>query len=223
MIPIVINMQKAASTILKKIITRQEQPATGVGLSAAWDIEYLPYLEKVFEEIGREKANSKYYELFVGSMIDQYEDRRYQRNYAPRHVSVDMNSLTVDGITLCNQNITGEETTRFLWMMSGTGNTVKPTMYSQKLENENARIAIDQQGWFFARGTTLVQGTKFPTSLPTATIVEFGSSNVGDPSSPDHVLFWRNRITNSAQYVSHIQYKTVYLHVHVIDFRSVSE
>jgi hypothetical protein len=138
-------------------------------------------------------------------------------------VSVDLNALTTEGIRLANQHITGEVNSRFLWMMSGRGNTKKPTMYSDQLEDENSRQPIDQQGWFFARGTTLVQGCKFPSTLPNALVVEFGSSNVGSPSSPDHTLFWRNRITTPTQYIDHKQYLDLYIHVHIVDYRSISE
>jgi hypothetical protein len=197
----------------------------GIGLSASWDYQDLKYLDKIFEEIRVNKSESKWFDTFILNMNDQYMDRRsgMDKRFEANTVSVDQNALTTEGLRLCNQNITGEVNQKFLWMMSGTGNTVKPTMYTSKLENENARVAIDQQGWFFARGTTLVQGCKFPTSLANATVVEFGSSNVGDQNDPDNTVFWRTRITAPSQYIQHVQYKDIYLHVHIVDFRSISE
>ncbi len=218
------NIQKNKQNIIKNVLT-EPTPVLGLGISATWDERDSKYLDKIFDEIRINRADSKWFEAFILQMNDQFMDKRSGRNhqYEANTVSVDKNALTVEGLRLCNQNITGEVNSRFLWMISGTGNTLKPNMYSEKLEAENARVAMDQQGWFFARGTTLVQGCKFPTSLPSATIVEFGSANVGDQNDSDHTLFWRTRITQSSQYVVHEQFKTIYLHVHVIDFRSISE
>lgn len=209
--------------IIKNILT-EPAPLLGLGISASWDARDEKYLEKMFEEIRLNRAKSKWFDHFVLQMNDQFMDRRSGRDtrYEANTVSVDSNALTVEGIRLCNQNITGEVNSRFLWMLSGTGNSLKPNMYTEKLENENSRQPIDQQGWFFARGTTLVQGCKFPTALPSATIVEFGSANMQDQNDPDHALFWRTRITDSSQYVIHKQYQTIYLHVHLIDYRSIS-
>jgi hypothetical protein len=206
-------------------ILKEPNPVLGIGLSASWDYQDLKYLDKIFEEIRVNKSESKWFDTFILNMNDQYMDRRsgMDKRFEANTVSVDQNALTTEGLRLCNQNITGEVNQKFLWMMSGTGNTVKPTMYTSKLENENARVAIDQQGWFFARGTTLVQGCKFPTSLANATVVEFGSSNVGDQNDPDNTVFWRTRITAPSQYIQHVQYKDIYLHVHIVDFRSISE
>lgn len=210
--------------MLTNILTEQ-QPVLGLGLSARWDLSSEKYINDIFEEIRTNKSNSKWFEAFILQMNDQFMDRRSgrDRRFEAEVVSVDMNALTSEGIRLANQNITGEVNSRFLWMMSGTGNTRKPTMYSEKLEKENSRQPIDQQGWFFARGTTLVQGCKFPSSLPTASIVEFGSANVGSQTDRDHTLFWRNRITSPSQYINHKQHQDLYLHIHVIDYRSISE
>lgn len=204
-------------------ILQEPAPVLGMGLSASWDLRDMKYLDKIFTEIRMNRSQSRWFEPFIMSMNDQFMDRRTGRQFEANTVSVDMNALTTEGLRLCNQRITGEINQGFNYMMSGTGNSVKPTMYSEHLEAENSRIAIDQQGWFFARGTTLTQGCKFPTSVPTATIREFGSSNVSDPGDPDHTLFWRSRITDSSQLVNHVQYETVYLHVHLVDFRSISE
>ena len=208
-----------------KYVLQEPAPVLGMGLSASWDLRDMRYLDKIFDEIRINKAESKWFEPLILSMNDQFMDRRSgrDRRFEANVVSVDKNALTTEGLRLCNQNITGEVNQRFLYMMSGTGNTVKPTMYSEHLENENSRIAIDQQGWYFARGTTLTQGTKFPTSIPTAVIKEFGSSNVADPNDPDHTLFWRSRITDSSQYINHTQYVDIYMHIHLVDFRSISE
>ena len=210
--------------IIKYVLT-EPSPALGIGLSASWDIRDEKYLTNIFQEIRTNKSESKWLDAFILQMNDQFMDRRTGRDVRmeAQTVSVDQNALTTEGLRLCNQRITGETNSKFLWMMSGKGNSKKPNMYTDQLENENSRQAIDQQGWFFARGTTLVQGCKFPSSLPNATVVEFGSSNASNKSNPDHILFWRNRITSSSQYVRHEQYKSIYLHVHIVDFRSISE
>lgn len=208
-----------------KYILQEPAPVLGMGLSASWDLRDMKYLDRVFDEICINRSQSKWFEPLILNMNQQFMDQRsgMDTRFEANTVSVDRNALTTEGLRLCNQNITGEVNQRFLYMMSGTGNNVKPTMYSEHLEAENSRIAIDQQGWFFGRGTTLTQGCKFPTSIPTATIKEFGSSNVADPDDPDNTLFWRSRITDSTQLINHVQYETVYLHVHIIDFRSISE
>ncbi len=218
------NDMKKKKDLVKYVLT-EPAPVLGLGISASWDLQDSKYLDKIFEEVRLKKSESKWFDAFILQMNDQFMDRRSgrDRRFEANTVSVDQNALTVEGLRLTNQNITGEVNSRFLWMISGTGNSLKPNMYTEKLENENARQPMDQQGWFFARGTSLVQGCKFPTTLPSATIVEFGSANVGDQNDPDHTLFWRNRITQSSQYVVHTQFQTIYMHVHLIDFRSISE
>jgi hypothetical protein len=221
--PISLTPQENKHRDILKYVLEESQPVLGIGVSASWDVRDERYLNAIFEEVRTNKSQSKWFDAFINQMNDQYMDRRSGRDshLEAQTVSVDLNALTTEGLRLANQNITGEVNSRFLWMLSGTGNTTKPTMYSEQLEKENARVPIDQQGWFFARGTTLVQGCKFPTTLPSATIVEFGSANVGDKNSADHTLFWRSRITSSSQYIPHIQNGSIYLHVHVIDFRSI--
>lgn len=207
-------------------ILRTQNEAIGFGLSASYRIEDFEKIQKYWDDIKINKGNSKYLDILCQSLEDSFNDRKYGREKilpAPQNTSIDTNSLTTEGIRLTNENITGQDDTRFNWMISGRGNAVKPTMYAYELEDENARMSIESQGWFFARGTTLVQGCKFTDSIANATIVEFGSANVGDPDDPDHTLWWRNRITSPSQYIEHRQYETVYIHVHIIDIRSVSE
>jgi hypothetical protein len=212
--------------VVDKIISTITEPEDvfGFGISALFDIMDEPYLDKVIKEIRINRKNSIHFAPFLKKLDDFYNDRRSgieRQRYQPLVVSEDVNALTVDGLRFTNENITGEVTTRMNFMMAGAGNSIKPTMYSTRLELEETRVPLDVYGWFFAKGTTLVQGCKFPRANRTATYVEFGSSNVGDELDPDHVLFWRNRITNPADYLEHIQFKTIPIHVHIIDRRSV--
>lgn len=208
-------------------IMRSQNEAHGYGLSALFRKEDFDKIEKYWNDIKQNKGDSKYLEMFCQNLEDKYNDRRSGRINKdfpePINASLDKNALTTEGIRLTNENITGQDATRFNWMCSGRGNSIKPTMFSDFLEDENARMSIESQGWFFARGTTLVQGCKFIDSITSATIVEFGSANVGDPDEFGHTLWWRNRIVSPSQYIEHRQYETVYIHVHIIDIRSVSE
>lgn len=110
--------------------------------------------------------------------------------------------------------------TRFLYIISGTGNTETPTIHSDHVEDENARVSILDSGAFFASGTALMQSAVFPTAIPTATIKTFGSATHNDPSEFGYTVFWVNRILDTTKFVYHEQNKTVYSHLHIIDRRS---
>ena len=128
----------------------------------------------------------------------------------PKTSSIDHNVITHPGIALTNKNITGEDMTRFLYIMSGTGNTETPTIHSDHVEDENARVSILDTGFFFASGTALFQGAVFPTAIPDAVVKTFGSATHNDPNEFGYTVFWVNRILDSSKFVTHEQNKTVY-------------
>jgi hypothetical protein len=138
----------------------------------------------------------------------------------PKTSSIDHNVITHPGIALTNKNITGEDMTRFLYIMSGTGNTETPTIHSDHVEDENARVSILDSGAFFASGTALMQSAVFPTSIPTAVVKTFGSATHNSPDEFGYTTFWVSRILDSSKFVYHEQNKSIYSHLHIVDRRS---
>ena len=191
----------------------------GYGMSSLWAAKDYDKLIDIIHDI-QDGNIQKFIELSE-DLIAVYNGKPvYKRNIAPKTSSLEPNIVTYPGISLMNKNITGEDYTRFLYMMSGRGNTEVPTIYSTGLEDENARMSILSTGFYFASGTAIFQGCVFPTTVADAVVVEFGSATHLSQTNSLHTMFWRNRIIDPSKYIHHEMNKTIYLHCHIIDVRS---
>lgn len=193
---------------------------TGFGMSSLWRAKDYDKLVSIMQDI--QDGNREKFEQLTKTLIEVYYGKTVPEgdDFAPKTSSLEPNIVTYPGIALMNKNITGEDSTRFLYMMSGIGNTEVPTIYSTGLENENARMSILSTGFYFASGTAIFQGCVFPTTVGDAEVKEFGSSTHLSQTNPLHTMFWRTRIVDPSKYVHHEMNKTIYLHCHIIDFRS---
>lgn len=208
-----------SNIIKQKILASIAEPMQpdGYGISALFDAKKQDKLLQIMSDI--RNGNKKMFMEFACDLIDSSNGIIPQTDLAPIMAGAQKNIVTHPGIALTLKNITGEDQSKFNYIMSGTGNSQVPTIYSQGLEAENARMAIPSTGFYFASGTALFQGCMFPTTIPSATVVEFGSATVLNPIDTTHVLFWRSRILDPSKYIQHFQNKTTYLHLHIIDFR----
>ena len=212
---------------LKEIATINVDPIEeeGIGLSQTWDVKDYDRLMDIMYDIRKGKKElvtqlvNDAVDIFYGSVPEKVLSSSPLRT-VPKTVSIDHNVITHPGIALTNKNITGEDMTRFLYIMSGTGNTEIPTIHSDHVEDENARVSILDTGFFFAAGTALFQGAVFPTTIPDAVVKTFGSATHNDPNEFGYTVFWVSRILDSSKFVSHYQNKTVYSHMHIVDRRS---
>lgn len=203
----------------------EEIQENGYGVSALWDKEMFSRIDDIFYDIRRSRGVDR--QLLLQNVIDPCIDiatgvhpNKIDSNLVPKLAHAGHNVITHPGIALTNKNITGEDMTRFLYIFSGTDNTQIPTIYSDGIQDENARMSILDTGFFYASGTALFQGCVFPTSIPDAQVKAFGSATVSDPDDPAHLVFWVMRILDPLKYINHFQNKTVYTHMHVIDRRS---
>ncbi len=213
---------------LKKITSFDIEPIqeSGFGVSEIWDAKDYDKLMDIMYDIRKGKK----YELvtqLVNDAVDIYHGVPAAKvqshsllSTVPKTASIDHNVITHPGISLTNKNITGEDMTRFLYIMSGTGNSETPTIHSDHVEDENARVSILDTGFYFASGTALMQCGVFPTTVPDAVVKSFGSSTHNDPSEFGYTVYWVSRILDSAKFIYHFQNKTLYSHTHVIDRRS---
>lgn len=219
---------KAPSKKLKEMITNSiTDPIEeiGMGVSQIWDCKHQDKLLDIMADI--RSGNRSLFKQLIDDSIDIYhgvvpKEPDHLRNGVPipKTVSIDHNVITHPGITLTNKNITGEDMTRFLYVMSGEGNTEIPTIHSDHVEAENARVSILDTGTFFASGTALFQAAVFPTNIEDAVVKSFGSATHNDPNEFGYTVFWVSRILDSSKYVYHYKNKTTYSHLHVIDRRS---
>lgn len=210
---------------LKEIATMHVDPIQeeGIGLSQTWDVKDYDKLMDIMYDI--RKGKKELVTQLVDDAVDIFHGVPVHADESPlrtvpKTVSIDHNVLTHQGIALTNKNITGEDMTRFLYIMSATGNTEVPTIHSDHVQDENARVSILDTGFFFAAGTALFQGAVFPTTVPDAVVKSFGSATHNDPNEFGYTVFWVNRILDSSKFVEHFQNKTVYSHMHIIDRRS---
>jgi hypothetical protein len=195
-------------------ITLDSTEDQGYGISSLWDAKHFDKLNDIFYDI--RKGNKERFQDIVNLCIDLPKGK----DFAPKLTHSGKNIITHPGIALTNKNITGEDTTRFLYIFSGTSNAQTPTIFSTGIDEENARMSILDTGFMFASGTAIFQGCVFPTTIPDAQVKAFGSSTHADIADPHHVTFWISRILDPTKYVNHEQGKTVYSHLHVIERRS---
>jgi hypothetical protein len=198
---------------------------SGYGISSTYNASDYDKLMDIMYDI--RKGDKQLFLQFVNDSVDIFHgtvpekvlDKSPLRT-VPRTVSIDHNVITHQGIALTNKNITGEDMTRFLYIMSGTGNTEIPTIHSDHVEDENARVSILDTGFYFASGTALFQGAVFPTTIPDADVKTFGSATHNSAEEFGYTVYWVNRILDSSKFIRHFQNKTVYSHMHVVDKRS---
>ena len=201
------------------------EPDEGYGVSSTWDAKDEDKLLDIMHDI-RKNRDKKHLILSLvnDSVANFYKTSSTEKEHTlpikPKTTAIDHNVITHPGIALTNKNITGEDMTRFLYIISGEGNTEIPTIHSSGIEDENARVSILDTGFFFANGTALFQGSVFPKTIPDAIVKCFGSATHYDPSTTGYTVFWVNRILDSSKFVRHYQGKTVYSHLHIIDRRS---
>lgn len=202
-----------------QIDTREEE---GFGVSQTWNASDYDKLMDIMYDI--RKGKKELVTELVNDAVDVFHGVVPKRPDStipkPKTSSIDHNVITHPGISLTNKNITGEDMTRFLYIISGTGNTETPTIHSDHVEDENYRTSILDTGFYFASGTALFQGAVFPTGLDDAVVKTFGSATHNDPNEFGYTIFWVNRILDSTKFVEHFKNKTVYSHLHIIDRRS---
>lgn len=209
----------------KKIINasiEKVEESEGLGLSQLWSAKDYDQIVEVMAKI-REDGKIELVSELVNDAVDIYYGKVPSSTVIPvkpKLVSINHNVVTHPGIALTNKNITGQDMTRFLYIFSGTDNSQAPTIHSDSIPNENARVSILDTGFFFANGTALFQGCVFPTTIPDAVVKAFGSATHADPSASGYTVFWVNRILDPSKYIQHEQNKTTYTHTHVIDRRS---
>jgi hypothetical protein len=208
---------------LKEITSMNTDPIeeAGFGVSEVWDAKDYDKLLDIMYDI--RKGKKELVTQLVNDAVDIFHGvvpKDPLRTVQPKIASIDHNVITHPGIALTNKNITGEDMTRFLYIMSGTGNSETPTIHSDHVEDENARVSILDTGFYFASGTALFQGAVFPTNIDDAVVKSFGSATHNDPNEFGYTVFWVNRLLDSSKFVYHLKNKTVYSHLHVIDRRS---
>lgn len=203
------------------------EPDEGYGVSSVWDAKDEDKLLDIMHDIRKNRDKKHLILSLVNDSVDNFYnttkkplDSSTGLEIKPKTTAIDHNVITHPGIALTNKNITGEDMTRFLYIMSGEGNTEIPTIHSSGIEDENARVSILDTGFFFANGTALFQGAVFPKTIPDAIVKCFGSATHYDPDTTGYTVFWVNRLLDSSKFVRHFSGKTVYSHLHVIDRRS---
>lgn len=217
--------RKLIKSIAKKNIgytnTVIEKPPEedGFGITALWNKDKFDKLSDLFYDIrkGKIELTMDYVDNCVDKAVGKVPK---DEKLTPYVAHCGHNVITHPGIALTNKNITGQDYTRFLYIFSSTDNSQTPTIYTDHLDGENARMSILDTGFYYASGTALFQGCIFPTTIPDAQVKAFGSATTADSDDPLHQVFWVMRILDPLKYINHEKGKTVYTHMHVIDRRS---
>src|SRR6476620_12496948 len=149
-----LQSQKSQGNKLKKITSFNIEPIqeSGCGVSTVHDAKDYDKLLDIMADI--RSGKKELFQQLINDAVDVFHGVVPKRPDStvpkPKTSSIDHNVITHPGISLTNKNITGEDMTRFLYIMSGTGNTETPTIHSDHVEDENARVSILDTGFFFA-------------------------------------------------------------------------
>lgn len=224
------SSKKLKEIMFSMNIIEPVQYEDGISMSQLWNASDYDKLMDIMYDI-RKNGKKELIMQLVNDGVDIYHgmvpDKVASRNPnsvrtvpVPKKVSIDHNVITHPGIALTNKNITGEDQTRFLYVMSGEGNTEIPTIHSDHIELENARVSILDTGAYFTSGTAIFQAAVFPTTIPDAVVKCFGSATHNDPMAFGYTVLWVSRILDPSKYINHFQNKTLYSNLHVIERRS---
>lgn len=143
---------------------------------------------------------------FDDQVYRKWNDQRSGSKLEPVEAVVIPNKKLADGIARDNLVLAGRAGLLFLFMASGTGAS-KPSIGQHNLDAENARADAE----IHPQGNVLKTVGRFPTTIPTDTISEFGGCD--EPQDPS-TFSWRSIIEDIAQQLPHTQGVTEYTGSH---------
>lgn len=180
-------------------------------LAALWLTSDKEKLDHYFNRFSnnsplKDELKEKILNEFDEQVERKWNDQRSGSKLEPVEAVISPNKKLADGIARDNLVLAGRAGLLFLFMASGTGAS-KPSIGQHSLDVENARVDAEVH----PQGNVLKTIGRFPTTIPTATICEFGACD--EPQDPA-TFSWRSIIENVSQQLPHTQGVTEYTGSH---------
>lgn len=180
-------------------------------LAALWLVTDKAKLDYFFDRFSNksplsEDLKNKMLNIFDDQVARKWHDKRTGSLLEPVEAVIAPNKKLADGIARDNLVLAGRAGLLFLFMASGTGQS-KPSIGQHNLDDENARVDAE----IHPQGNVLKTVGRFPTTIPSATISEFGACD--EPQDPC-TFSWRSIIENTAYQLPHIQGTTEFTGSH---------
>lgn len=210
--------------------TKDEMRFNGVTRSALWDkndFDYHVHYVKLINSSGKERRRDLITNL-VNHFDSLYNDHRNHilENYKYPHkhfeshgLSINDNKTTIYACMRHAEIICEESIERFYWLASGTSVSATPLVIDKKLNAENMRVSLKDNGFLFSNSNVIMEHGVFPTGIPNATIKEFGAFDHPSALAIMQTCEWHNIIKYSNEYHEHKQNQTYYTATHAMELR----
>lgn len=210
---------------------KEEIGMDGITRSALWDKNDFNYHKRYIRKINHTRSRTHRNDLInnlVGHLDALHNDHRTHilepyiaphKQFESLGTSLNHNKTTIYACIRHAEIITEESIERFYWMASGTSVSATPLVIDRKLNAENMRVSLKDNGFLFSNSNVIMEHGVFPTAIPDATVKEFGAFD--NPSSliADQTLEWHNIIKYSNEYHEHRQNQTYYTATHATELR----
>lgn len=203
----------------------------GITRSALWDKSDFNYHIKYISKINNASSKSQRSELInnlVGHFDSLYNDHRNHilepykaphKHFESFGTSKNHNKTTIYACMRHAEIICEESIERFYWIASGTSVSATPLIIDKKLNAENMRVSLKDNGFLFSNSNVIMEHGVFPTLTPDATIKEFGAFDNPSQLALLQTCEWHNIIKYSNEYHEHKQNETYYTATHAMELR----
>lgn len=208
-----------------------KQILNGITKSALWDVSDYDYHMKYVKLVNAQASKQSRYNLITNldnhleSLWDDHRNHKLDPYKEPHkgweaiNISKNKNKTTIYACVRYAELITDESTDRFYWMASGTSVSAVPLVTDKKLNAENIRVSLKDNGFLFSNQNVVMEHGVFPQTIQTCTIKEFGAFDAPSSLDVNQVLEWHNIIKYSNEYHEHVQGQTYYSGTHSMEQR----
>ncbi len=203
----------------------------GITRSALWDKNDFKYHCHWTKKLRATPYRSSR-QLMINELVDHvdalYNDHRTHKlnifkephkQFEAFNTSINKNKTTIYACIRHSEIITEESTKRFYWMASGTSVEAKPLAIDRKLNLENIRVSLKDNGFLFSNQNVIMEHGVFPYTIADALIKEFGAFDSPSTLAANQYCEWHNLIKFSNEYHDHKQNQTYYTATHSMELR----
>lgn len=216
---------------LETIFETEHRPLDGITRSGLWDKNDFNYHSRYVRRINNASSKYERYHLIdnlVNHIDALYNDHRTHilepyiaphKQFESHNVTVNDNKGTIYACVRHAEIICEESIERFYWMASGTSVSATPLVIDRKLNQENMRVSLKDNGFLFSNQNVIMEHGVFPTGIPDAIIKEFGAFDNPSQIAVFQTCEWHNLIKYANEYHDHRQNETYYTATHAMELR----
>ena len=206
-------------------------PLDGITRSSLWDKKDYNYHIRYINKINNASSKWARWDL-IDNLLTHFDalnnDHRNHKlepftkphkNFESFGTSKNKNKTTIYGCIRHAEIICEESIERFYWIASGTSVSATPLVTDTKLNAENIRVSLKDNGFLFSNQNVIMEHGVFPTGIPDALIKEFGAFDRPSELDFNQTCEWHNLIKYANEYHDHKQNETYYTATHATEIR----